>query len=266
MKIRKLFSVALIAVFLSPSVFAMDDYLYRSPNKIDFIKLDKAKKDEKEGGLKHPYSFTQAQIRSILSSVRFNKKVLMMKDVEDRRLYSDDNIDFLSSYLVEAFNKVNNEQVITVSYFTNKSKFLVPNDRLTIFRTYVKEDGLHIKFLKVYAKMIGDRTTAGSERITNDAQGIRVSLELQPGQNRISWKPEELVFDLNYFTASGVPKQPETLAAAPKPEKRAATVPASEDPAKSIGDRLKALERLHKDELITDKEYQQKRADLLRQL
>src|SRR5262249_36210238 len=97
---------------------AGDDYIYKSKNKIDFIKLEKAKKDEKEGGLNHPTTFTSDQMKQILSSIHFNKKILLLKDIENRDLFDEQNVEFLTPYLVEAFQKVKPEQVVTISYFT----------------------------------------------------------------------------------------------------------------------------------------------------
>jgi hypothetical protein len=204
LKRRMIAVLSLVTVlFRRATARAADDYIYKSKNKIDFIKLEKAKKDEKEGGLNHPYTFTTEQWKQVLSSVRFNKKILILKDIENRELFDEQNTEFLSPYLVEAFQKVKPEQVVTVSYFTRNSHFVIQDDRLTVMRMFLKSDGLHIKFTKVYAKMLGDRTTQGSAAATSQARGMRVSLELQPGQNRVSWDPEELVFDMSQYTGGG---------------------------------------------------------------
>lgn len=267
------------------------EYIYKSKNKIDFIKLDGAKKDEKEGGLNHPHTFEADQIRQILGSIRFNKKILMLKDIENRELFDEKNTEFLAPYLIEAFQKAKSEEAVVVSYFTRDSKFVIQNDRLTVMRMYLKSDGLHIKFTKIYAKMLGDRTTQGAAASSANARGLRVSLELQPGQNRISWDPEELVFDLNQFGGAVVAADTketkkskkekkgkeivaeeavkETPAAEPKPskepKKKTAAEPASSG-EKSVKERLKELDDLKKDEMITEKEYQAKRKELLKDL
>jgi hypothetical protein len=261
-----------------------DDYIYKSKNKIDFIKLEKAKKDEKDGGLDHPHTFTADQIKQVLSSIHFNKKILILKDIENRDLFDEKNVEFLAPYLVEAFQKAKPEQVVTISYFTRNSHFVIQDDRLTVMRTFVKSDGLHIKFQKIYAKMLGDRTTLGSAAATSQARGLRVSLELQPGQNRVSWDPEELVFDLSQYTGGAIaakvePKKEkgkkekkgkeivaeEAVKESSVPKKTAASEPASTGD-KSVKDRLKELDDLKKDEMITEKEYQAKRKELLKDL
>ena len=116
---------------------AADDYIYKSKNKIDFIKLEKAKKNEKEGGLNHPYTFTADQIKQILSSIRFNKKILLLKDIENRNLFDEQNVEFLAPYLLEAFQKAKPEQVVTLSYFTRNSHFVIQDDRLTVMRMFL---------------------------------------------------------------------------------------------------------------------------------
>lgn len=167
--------------------------LYQSPNNIDSVKIVKARGAEAEG-LKHPFTFKPDQIRSILRSIHFNKKILIAEDLGDRQLFEERHIEFLTPHLVEAFKQATPGEVVAVSFFTQSAKFGLGNDRLTIFRAFVKEDGLHLKFSKIYAKMLGDRTTKGAHRAVQEAKGLRVSLETQPGQTRIGWDPEEIAF------------------------------------------------------------------------
>lgn len=255
-------SLLMSSFFLTLPVFA-GEYIYKSSNKIDFVKIEKADKSEKEGGLKHPADFTAEQLRAILDSVHFNKKILLLKSVENRQLFKEGPIEFLVPYLMEAFKKVTPEQVVIISYFTHDSKIVIQDDRLTIFRAFVKEDGLHFKFSKLYAKMLGDRTTQGPERAASEAHSLRVALEPQPGQNRISWDPEELVFDLSYFGPSG---QVTVVKEDVKKSKTKIKETPESSSGKSIRLRMKELDQLKKDELITEEEYQKKRKELLRNL
>ncbi len=182
-------------LLLSTSAFA-GDTLYQAKNKIDSVKIGKADKEEKQGGLKHPYSFETDQVRTILRSIHFNKKTVLMKDINNQQLFDDQNAEFLTPYVVEAFRKVGADQAVVVSYFTRDSDGVLQDDRLTIFRAFVKEDGLHLKFIKLYAKLLGDRTTKGLQRTLYEAKGLGTSLFPQPGQSRISWSPDELVIEL----------------------------------------------------------------------
>jgi hypothetical protein len=218
-------------------------------------------------------------MKALLSSIKFNKKILLLKDIENRDLFDEKNVEFLTPYLVEAFQKAKPEEAVVVSYFTRDSKLVIQNDRLTVMRAYVKSDGLHIKFTKIYAKLLGDRTTQGAASASSQARGLRVTLELQEGQNRVAWDPEELVFDLNHFAGAAVAekaepakkgktkkeKQGKEIVAeeAVKPVQKK-TASASDDTGdKTVRDRLKELDQLKADALITDKEYQAKRKELL---
>src|SRR3989338_4779752 len=178
---KSLLILSLVFVFLFPGTAPAGTVIYKSMNKIYLIKLDDAKKAEKEGGLNHPYDFDAEQLRVILDSVHFNKKIVFIKDVENRNLFAPENVEFLTPYLKEAFQKATNEEVVVASYFTRDTKLVIQNDRLTVFRAYVKGDGLHIKFTKLYAKLLGDRVTKGGDRAAAHARGMRVALELQPG-------------------------------------------------------------------------------------
>ncbi len=278
---KKIICLAVASLVLSLAAHA-DDYLYKSPNKIDYVKLSKASKEEKEGGLKHPATFTSEQMRAILKSLHFNKKVILSKKMSDADLFKEGHVEFLLPYVVEGFQKAKDDQIVAVSFFTKDPSFVIQDDRLTIIRAFVKEDGLHFKFNKLHAKMLGDRTTMGAQRAAQEAKGLGVSLEVQPGQNRVSWDPEEIVFDLNHFTASGevkeVPAASEPKSGAKdkktsvedkegkKEPQKEAKAPQAPVAGKSIKDRLKELDQLKKDELITEEEYKKKRKDLLEQL
>lgn len=260
------FWIAVGIIVALPSVSLADTVIYKSKNKLDFVKLDGAKKKEIEGGLKHPYTFEPEQMRAILRSLHFNKRILLLKDLEDQRLFDEGNVEFLMPYLIEAFRKAGSEEAVVVSYFTRDSKILIQNDRLTIFRAFVKEDGLHFVFTKLYAKILGDRNTRSPEMISHEARSIRVGLNAQPGQNRLSWDPEEIVFDLAYYTPMGI-KVSSPPGEKKKGKDQAETPPQTTDTGqKPVRERLKELDDLRKDELITEKEYKKKRQELLQQL
>lgn len=263
------FKCFLLVVFLLGGGLAQaDTFIYKSKNKLDFVKIDGAKKKEKEGGLKHPYEFGPEQIRPILRSIHFNKKILLLKDIENQQLFDEGNVEYLAPYLMEAFRKAGPEEVVVVSYFTRDTKVVIQNDRLTIFRAFVKDDGLHFVFTKLYAKLLGDRVTMGPEKMSREARSLRVGLEPQPGQNRLSWDPEEIVFNLAYYGPTGV-GEPAAVAVKGKKEKgkkEAAVKGEGAAEGKSVKERLKELDELKKDDLITEKEYRKKRLELIKQL
>lgn len=258
-------SLLLVSLWFGLSACASSpNVLYKSPNKIDSVKLVKAGKEERGEGLRHPYRLDPEQVRAMLRSLCFNKKVLLAGDIEDRALFQEAHVEFLAPYLMAAFQKATPDQAVAVSFFTQSAKFGLTNDRLTVFRAFARPDGLHFKFSKVYAKLLGDRTTKGPERAIQEAKGRRVSFELQPGQNRISWDPEEIVFDLQYDFVRNIPpppvKQKEEVRVKMKEGVTAG------QPEKPVRERLKELDRLKEDELITEKEYQKKRKELIKEL
>lgn len=291
--------IGLIALCGSSSSEA-GEYLYKSPNKLDFIKMDKAKKSEKEGGLRHPASLDENQVKGILSSLHFSKNILIRKDITDKAIFSERHVEFLAPYLAEGLKKADENQVVTVSYFTKDSKFLIQNNRITIFRAFVKDDGLHLHFSKIYAKILGDRETKGVHQAATQATAVNVVLEMQPGLSWVTIDPPEVLADLKYdFVAHKaatevVADEPakkgkksktaksenvqEAQAAEPAKEAKKPKVPSYDDVSEHGADRespqhkanikarLKELEDLKKEDLITDKEYQRKRRDLLQEL
>ncbi len=295
---KKLTSVLLVVVGLTmwadrPVLAGQEQYIYKNPNKLDFVKVDKAKKEEKEGGLKHPATVDLGQMKGILSAIHFSKKNLLFKDMEDRGLLAERHVEFLAPFIVEALQKATDNQVVVVSYFTKDSKYLVQNNRLTIFRAFVKDDGLHMRFSKVYAKLLGDRGTKGATRTANEAEELNVSFEMHPGQSWVTIDPKEVLFDLKYdfvrnvAQAEAAPakkdkKESSKIVNKTKTEKveKASSGPDETDTVKeerqdaakavqdktSIRQRLKELDALKKEDLITEKEYQKKRQQLLLEL
>jgi len=282
-----------IVVLCGSSSSEAGEYLYKSPNKLDFIKMDKAKKSEKEGGLRHPATLDENQVKGILSSLHFSKSILIRKDINDKAIFSERHVEFLAPYLAEGLKKADENQVVTVSYFTKDSKFLIQNNRITIFRAFVKDDGLHLHFSKIYAKILGDRETKGVHQAATQATAVNVVLEMQPGLSWVTIDPPEVLADLKYdFVAHrSAPQVPivskgKKVGAGLKPaptepvssESGKPKVPSYDDVSEhgdyrespqhkaNIKQRLKELEDLKKEDLITDKEYQRKRRDLLQEL
>ena len=287
---KKLF-LTVLCLFALPA-YAGGEYLYKSTNKLDFVKIDKAKKQEREGGLKHPYTIDEGQLRGILGSLSFSKKMLIAKDLKEKQLFADRHVEFLAPYIVDGLKKANDGQVVEVSYFTKDSKYLIQNNRLSIFRVFAKDDGLHFKFNKVYAKILGNHEPKGVYSAATEARGVNLVLEMQPGQSWVTVDPPEVLFDPNFDFVKGVSKVAVVEEVKDKKGKKGKVTESKvvaktktdargpdetpevvrdeqKDATKNhagVKQRLKELEELKKEDLVTEKEYQKKRKDLLEQL
>ncbi|MBI1909525.1 MAG: hypothetical protein HYS22_05090 [Deltaproteobacteria bacterium] len=270
-------AVLLLIGFLVVPLFAQaSDYLYRG--RVEFIKIEGAgKKILKKQTLTHPHHFDDNQMRGILSAIKFSKKAIIMKSVDRERLFNDKAVEFLLPYFIRAFDQMNEKELLAFAYIDQNPKFLIRNDRLTTAKMFVEGGKLHIRFSKLYAKLLGDYQRKGSEHLINDARGINVSLEYGPGVEPSAEGEEEITLNLAYdFTKdppaliAGTDKDKKNKkgkgAEKKKPESQPTTPAPKAEAGKTPRERLKELDHLRNEELITDKEYREKRREVLKDL
>lgn len=257
-----------LAFLLLSSLSFASEYLYRG--RVEYIRIEKANRDIAKKTLSHPYIFTDDTMRGILSSLRFSKKVLIVKDIEERRLFSDRSVEFLLPYLVRGFSKLKEKEQIHFAFIEQDPKFLIRSDRLTAATLFVEGGMLHIRFGKIFAKLLGDYERKGQEHLLNDARSLGLSLEYSPGVEPSAEDDKEVLINLAYdFT-----KSPPVLAGSEKEKKGRGLKKEVEkeakketvEPSKNPRERLREIEKLRQEELITDKEYREKRREILKEL
>ncbi len=306
----RLFQFFLILFLSLISFSASAELIWKQPNNpANSVSLEKIKEEKAEGlVLNHPYTFDPKKLTDMFLSLRYNKSVLFLKDVEDQSIFFDVKLleNKFIPHIVEAFQKATPNQVVSISIVQKDPYFIVRNDRLNIIRAYVAQDGLHLKFVKTDAKLMGDYQahTTGTKMIDR-AQGMKVTFEPQPGQMLSFDDPREIILDLNYDFASLVDKKAEEDKAREEeskkrkrsdktPESRSTpapstsvttpgktttpATPASSTPSpsspqpkpagagKSSAERLKELKVLKDEGLITPKEYEEKKSEILKGL
>ncbi|OGQ04427.1 MAG: hypothetical protein A2W61_07020 [Deltaproteobacteria bacterium RIFCSPLOWO2_01_44_7] len=262
----------LLALTLSPVLAeaAKTTYVY-TDRRFHFVKRVEMDKEElKERQVNHPYTFTDLQLRDMLAGVKFSRQLVFKKEVQEDAVFNQANLDFLVPHLVQAFKESQPNEEIVFAFITHRSKFVVRDDQLTIVRSWVEGNQLHMEFRKLMAKVdvtnydkLGDVNQA-----MNRAQGLRVALELTPGQ-QYGRSTDEVLLTIPSASAvaSALEKPKEEKA---KEEKKTAKVEkrttVSEPVSGSAADRLKQLDQLKKQGLISKEEYQQKRQEILNQL
>ncbi|MDO8644347.1 MAG: hypothetical protein Q7S00_05190 [bacterium] len=253
-QVRKLlFFFLLLPLTLSAATF------YRG--RVDYVRTEKAPKEVRQLKLNHPHLFDEDKLRSILSAIRFNKKILVMKDIENRRVFDDRAVEFLLPYLMQAFSQVGEKELVRFAFVNQDPKVIIQNDQLIACKMFIEGTTLHMDFMKLYAKLLGDYQRKGAENLIWDSQEIGVSLEYIPGIQPSQNNPKEVLIDMTHdFT-----KEPAAVEAS-QPEIRVQTKIIQKEAPKSVKERLKELEQVKKEELITEKEYQKKRKDLLKEL
>jgi hypothetical protein len=187
---------------------------------------------------------------------------------------------------------------LVISYLSKDPIFILRNDRLNIADCWISGNELHVDFKKLFAKITGDIDKRGNEtKAASRAKGLRVRLELGPGQKMAMSNPEEIILDLDYnyvvvpetkqapkkgvtMTGEEVPlvwtadnattDEPEVKpmsAAEKKTKKKEIKSPVEPTPpTATIKERLEKLDELKKAGLINKQEYTEKKAEILRDL
>lgn len=231
---------------------------------------------KKRGEANHPYQFSEVQLNDLLSPVRMNKKLLLSKKVVEQDVFNRPALDFLVPHLAQAFRDAKPNEEIDFAYLTHYKSILVKDDRITIIHAWVEGDTLHLNFSKLMAKLPNTYDQRGDvHKAIGKAQGVRVSLELEPGQ-QFGRSTEELLVKISSQKQSVVEEKPKETQKQETVEKIKA--PAKVEPAPvveaaplilegvTLEAKLKQLKDLKNQGLITNKEYKEKRANLLKGL
>jgi len=171
-------------------------------NPANYVGLASAKESQVgDAVLEHPYTFDPKKLTDMLLSLRYNKKMLLRKGIEDKQLFFDAELveNKFVPKIVEAFEEAGPDQVVVISIVQKDPYFIIRNDRLNIIQAYMAQDGLHLNFIKSDAKLFGDyqaQKTGFSMR--EGAVSLGVTLEPQPGQSLSFTNPNEIILDPNY--------------------------------------------------------------------
>lgn len=296
-------AVALVLGLFAQEVWAAKTTYIVTNNRFNYVKLrELGAKEADVLKMTHPATLDEKGLRAALASVQLARAYIVKKEVDSQQVFDERAIDYLTPALVRAFSQAKENEIVVFSYVTKDPLFIIRNDRLNICRAWVSGDELHIRFEKLYAKLLGDTDKRGNEsKLISQARGLRVKLELGEGQKLGIDDPEELVLGLNYnyvkkpepkpvptegvtMTGESVPfsegaadagaKAPGSMAKEKKgrgkPTKEGAlaaeTTPSAAPTPKSAKDRLEELNQLKKDGLIDKKEFDEKKKEILKEL
>lgn len=312
--------ILIAAIVLPAGSFAKKTTYITTNHRFNWVKISEVKASVAEARkMTQPATIDEEGLRSALKAVKFSRTYIIKKEVDAQDVFDENAINFLAPNLVKAFSTATDKEEVIFSYLMKNPIIILRNDRINLGKMWISGSELHIVFEKLYAKVLGDVDKRGNEaKAVANARGLRVQLDLQPGQMLGVSDPDEVILDLN-FNYAAVANKPE----APKPtvtktmsgkevpisqptagsaEAAAATVaaeagsPAPQQDAKldkkkakemakadkkaaenqaaaqaepavpTVQDRLNQLDQLKKSGLITDKEYQEKRKEILKAL
>lgn len=225
-KLLSLFFVVFGLSFVSSELLAGNKRIWQQANNpANYVGLATAKESKiGDAILNHPYTFDPKKLTDMFLSLRYNKKMLLRKGIQDKQLFFDAELvenKFIPK-IVEAFQEAGPDQVVVISIVQKDPYFVIRNDRLNVIQAYVSDDGLHLNFVKSDAKLFGDyqaQKTGFSMR--EGAVSLGVTLEPQPGQSLSFINPNEIILDLNYDFARLVDQKADEDTAKKMEEERA---------------------------------------------
>ncbi|OGQ22235.1 MAG: hypothetical protein A3I05_06465 [Deltaproteobacteria bacterium RIFCSPLOWO2_02_FULL_44_10] len=268
MKKNNIFALSTLFFLLSTPAFAKKTTYIVTNQRFDYVKLGEISLREAETrGVSHPVEVDEEKIRKALASLKFSRESFWKKsNTFDRKLFSDEAVNFLSLHLPKAFRQAKTTEEVVFSYLDKDPIVILRNDRLTIASVWVHGNELHLQFKKLFAKVSGDTDKRGNEvRAAAKAKGLRIALQIQPGQRLSQNDEKEVILDLNHDFSSNASfaeedNADEKTTKTPRAEK------ASTDKTFNTKQRLEQIEQLRKDKFISQKEYDEKRKEILKDL
>ncbi|MBU0505633.1 MAG: hypothetical protein ABII18_10185 [bacterium] len=295
--------VTVFCLFTTTVLAENKSYVYRK--RAEWVKLTELSSKQLAGqSLYHPYSeMTNDQMVSFLSSLKMNKAQVLKKGFKTAEIFSKEEANRFAPHVINALLQATPNQVVNVSIIHKRPYFVVRNDYISLVNVYVKEDGVHFYFSKLFAKLNGDYEQATNMyKAIRKAKSIRVSLAPAPNQiigsngKEIVVIPQSIIsMDSAMREGAALAKKEDVLAspavtvpvvtkpvavpviATPvtvlvtEPETVAQTDVLSLDdsalqPQEDVKTQLESLEGLKKAGLITNREYKKKRKDILKEL
>lgn len=285
---------------LAPALAGPSKYLYRQ--RLNWVKIDEAPaKLLGTEPILHPVTSVSAEeMEAMLLSVSINRKHLLKKEVETTDVFNSWESRRLSPSIVQGLAELAPDQVVAFSVIHKRPLFILANDRLSMGLIWVTSEGIHLRFTKLFAKIAGDyEASANFDKSVRRAKTMRVTLEANDGQKLSYESNTEVIFDPQFDFATQVAardeqqrlEEEESLKASPKkrkemrreaartppppvppkpvsePEVARKAEPARKEPSvapsESVSGRLREIEQLKKEKLITEQEYQALRKKIL---
>lgn len=304
MKRILIISLVILAFAMPTKVFAKKTTYIVTDKRLNYVKLVEVKASvAEERNITHPVEISTEQMRNILENLNLSKEHLVGDKVDSKQIFNEQAINYLASALSRAFREAQPNEEVQFSYVVKNPYVILRNDRLTMIDTWVSGNELYLDFKKLYAKMTGDTDKRGNySKIISRAKGVRVSLELGPGQQMAAVGSNILIVDLKQSQlaplASSVQvdsadqtkgqalkdidrkkskysrsksSEGEVVAASAEAasSSSAAQTASSVSTSSSEDDavrRLEKLDMLRKRNLISSKEYKEKKAEILKDL
>ncbi len=218
-----------------------------------------------EGAYSHPAEIEVSKIKDILASIK-TEELFFSKWKEGENVFNDEEAGRLAPLLSEALGKANSNQWVNFSILVTRYGYLGDTDHLTDGIAFVKEDKLNIVFLNINYEIIvanmerpydrkKDRNYGDPRLITSTDYFIRLLSDPARGYSKPSTEHNNwLIIDPNKVLEVRLQEKEETKMEKVKTQ------------SLNVIERLKILQELKDEKIITEEEYQQKRKAIIEDL
>jgi hypothetical protein len=284
MKSLKILSLVFVALLISTTVLAKSEsVIYR--HRADWVKLEELSSKQLAGNqLLHPCSsIVVDQMSAMLQSLQVNKKQIFSKGFKTSEIFTVEEAQKFAPYIIEALGKAAPNEVVNVGIVHKRPYFIMRNDFFSMINVFITDQGVHFNFSKLFAKLDAEYAQASQiDKAISRAKSTRVSLEPSPGQTLVA-DVDEVILDPTFNFGQGTiasitatatkttqetqvtnPKTKQPVAASPTPS--STTTNTETAPTNDVATRLQKLEELKKSKLITSKEYEEKKKEILSEL
>lgn len=291
---RKILAFFLAVTIVLPHVgWAKNSFVYRQ--RANWVRLVKLSNKQLAGQvLQHPTeSITADEMENMLLSLQMNKKSTFKKNIDTLEVFSSFEARRFAGPIVQALAQASPNEVVNVSVIHKRPTFILRNDYVSNINVFVNEEGVHFFFNKLFARLEGDyNAMSNMDEMLKKAKTMRVTLDAKAGQKLSFNNPMHVILEQQHDFAGDVVVEKQKDEAINKemlkPKKDRKPIASSDDTSefndtpvatssapKSVSSsgsssdtasRLRKLEQLHNEKLITDAEYQKKRSEILNAL
>lgn len=287
---RTIIAIVMMVAFMVPASALAKKTTYIVTNgRLNYVKLvEVGSSVAEERSMTHPVDIPEQTLHDILASLKLSKAHLFGNETDTREVFNERAINYLAPALSRAFREAKENEEVQFSFAVKDPFFIIRNDRLTMVTAWVSGNELYLEYKKLYAKLTGDTDKRGdTSKVVGRAKGVRVSMELGPGQSMAAVGSDIMVVDLKHNFAPIATTATET--ARPAEEGKAAVSKRTKKSKYTKGDaeevsstesaegtaapaatgvsrRLEELETLRKRNLISRKEYNEKKKEILNDL
>lgn len=208
---KKMYLLVVAAfLFISVTAEAAKITYIATNHRFNSVKLKEVSKSVADvRNMTHPVQVDEVGLRAALASINLSRSFIIKKEVDTQQVFNDAAIDFLAINLAKAFSQAKSNEEVLFSYLSKHPYFIIRNDRINLGSAWISGNELHMRFDKLYAKVTLDTDKRGNEgEAISKARGLRVKLELGPGQKMGVEDSDEVVLDMNYNYADNL-KKPE---------------------------------------------------------